>query len=66
MPDWINTQTLTTYVLNAGTKLLGAIVLWIIGGIVINLIIKASGYGEKSSSDALILIFDDKNSNPVR
>lgn len=42
MPDWINTQALTTYALNAGTKVLGAILLWIIGGIVINFIIKLS------------------------
>ena len=45
MPDWINTQTLTTYALNAGTKLLGAIVLWIIGGIVINFIVKLTSQG---------------------
>ena len=42
MPDWMNSQALTAYALNAGTKVLGAILLWIIGGIVINFIIKLS------------------------
>lgn len=42
MPDWLNSQALTAYALNAGTKVLGAIALWIIGGIVINFVIKLS------------------------
>jgi small conductance mechanosensitive channel len=40
MPDWLNSQTLTAYALNAGTKVLGAVALWIIGGFVINVVIK--------------------------
>lgn len=40
MPEWLNSQTLTNYALNAGTKVLGAIVLWIIGGLIINVIIR--------------------------
>lgn len=42
MPEWLNSQALTTYALNAGTKILGAVLLWIVGGIVINFIIKLS------------------------
>lgn len=42
MPEWMNSQVLTAYALNAGTKILGAVLLWIIGGIVINFIIKLS------------------------
>ena len=42
MPDWLSTQALTAYALNAGTKVLGAIALWIIGGIIINFVIKLS------------------------
>lgn len=40
MPEWLNSQTLTTYALSVGTKVLGAIVLWIIGGLIINVILK--------------------------
>lgn len=40
MPDWINSEAITAFALNAGTKILGAVALWIVGGIVINLIIR--------------------------
>lgn len=39
MPEWLDTQTLTAYAMSAGTKIIGAIVLWIIGGLVINFIV---------------------------
>lgn len=42
MPDWMNSHAVTAYALNAGTKVLGAVMLWIIGGIVTNFIIKLS------------------------
>jgi small conductance mechanosensitive channel len=45
MPEWMNSQALTAFALNAGTKVVGAILLWIIGGIVINFIIKLSTRG---------------------
>ena len=48
MPDWINTQTLTAYALNAGTKVLGAVALWIIGGFVINFLLKLATDGMTS------------------
>jgi small conductance mechanosensitive channel len=48
MPEWMNSQALTAFALNAGTKVIGAILLWIIGGIVINFIIKLSTRGMTS------------------
>lgn len=48
MPEWMNSQALTAYALNAGTKILGAVLLWIIGGIVINFIIRLSTYSMSS------------------
>jgi small conductance mechanosensitive channel len=40
MPSWINSQALTDFALNAGSKVIGAILLWIIGGMVINFVIR--------------------------
>lgn len=45
MPEWMSSQAITAFALNAGTKVIGAILLWIIGGIVINFIIKLSTRG---------------------
>lgn len=56
MPEWLNSQVITTYALNAGTKVLGAIVLWIIGGIVINFVIKLSNSSMNSRKVDLMLI----------
>ena len=44
MEQWL-TPAVTTYLLNAGTKIVGAIVLWIVGGIVINFISKLTTQG---------------------
>ena len=56
MPDWLSTQALTAYALNAGTKVLGAIALWIIGGIIINFVIKLSTASMNSHKVDLMLI----------
>ena len=60
MPDWLNSQTLTAYALNAGTKVLGAVALWIIGGFVINVVIKmlTSGMTSRKVDPTLIKYAD--------
>jgi small conductance mechanosensitive channel len=60
MPDWLNSQALTAFALNAGTKVLGAVALWIIGGYVINLIIKllTSGMTSRKVDPTLIKYAD--------
>lgn len=60
MPDWLNSQTLTAYALNACTKVLGAVALWIIGGFVINVVIKmlTSGMTSRKVDPTLIKYAD--------
>jgi small conductance mechanosensitive channel len=56
MPDWLNSQVLTAYALSVGTKVLGALVLWFIGGVVINFVVKMSNSAMNSRKIDLMLI----------
>ena len=62
MPDWLNSQMLTSYAINAGTKVLGAIAIWIIGGLIINFIIKLSTNSMNSHKvDAMLIKYVDSS-----
>jgi small conductance mechanosensitive channel len=60
MPSWLTPEALSAYALNAGTKILGAVVLWIIGGIVINFVLRmiAQGMSKRNVDPTLIKYAD--------
>ena len=45
MPEWLSAATLTAYAINVGTKIVGAVILWVIGGFVINFISRVTTRG---------------------